>query len=72
MRQSRAMSRSGRRRARGGFEVTRYDAATGAIEGRFEGTFVVDSNYVRVTRRELPDTLRVTEGRFRAVVEDRR
>ncbi|MDT7858169.1 hypothetical protein RQM47_16090 [Rubrivirga sp. S365] len=57
---------------RGGFEVTRYDEATGAIEGRFAGVFVVDSNYVRVTRRELSDTLRVTDGHFRAVVEDRR
>lgn len=57
---------------RGGFEVTRYDEVTGKIEGRFDGIFVVDSNYVRVTRRELPDTLRVTEGRFQAVVEDYR
>ena len=56
----------------GGLEVTAYDEATGAIAGRFEGVFVVDPNYARVSRRELPDTLRVTEGRFRAVVEDRR
>lgn len=55
-----------------GFEITRYDETTGEVEGRFEGVFAVDPNYVRVTRRELPDTLRVTEGRFRAIVEDRR
>lgn len=57
---------------RGGFEVTRYDEVTGEIEGRFEGIFVVTPLYLQVKQRELPDTLRVTEGRFRAVLEDRR
>ena len=57
---------------RGGFEVTAYDEATVDIEGRFEGVFAVDPGDARVSRRELPDTLWVTEGRFRAVVEDRR
>lgn len=57
---------------RGGLEVVRYDPATGDIEGRFEGTFVVDADDRGQPLRELPDTLRVTDGRFRAVVEDRR
>ena len=57
---------------RGGFEVTRYDGATGEVEGQFEGTFVVDPSDLGQPLRELPDTLRVTEGRFRAVIEDRR
>lgn len=57
---------------RGGFEVTRYDADTGEVVGRFGGVFVVDPSDRGQPRRELPDTLRVTDGRFRAVVEDRR
>lgn len=56
----------------GRLEVTRYDEATGEVEGRFEGVYAVDPNYARIPQRELPDTLRVTEGRFRAVIEDRR
>lgn len=56
----------------GSFEVTRYDEATGEIEGRFEGVFAIDPDDKDATYRLLPDTLRVTEGRFRAVVEDRR
>ena len=58
--------------AGGELEVTRYDEATGEIEGRFEGVYVIDPGDTEATYRLLPDTLRVTEGRFRAVVEDRR
>lgn len=55
---------------REGFEVTRYDG--GIIEGRFEGVFVVDPSDAPKKARVLPDTLRVTDGRFRLVVNDRR
>ena len=58
--------------AGGWVEVTRYDETTGALEGRFEGVFAVQPDHAASPRRELPDTLRVTEGRFRAVVDDRR
>lgn len=58
--------------AAGRFEVTRFDAGTGAFEGRFAGTFAVDPNQRNQPLRALPDTLRVTDGRFRAVLEDRR
>ena len=57
---------------RGGFEVTRYDETSGQVEGRFQGTFVVDPTDVGQPLRELPDTVRVSDGRFKAVVEDRR
>ena len=56
----------------GWFEVTRYEEATGAFEGRFEGVFAVRPYHAASPRRELPDTLRVTGGRFRTVVDDRR
>jgi hypothetical protein len=56
----------------GAFEVTRYDEATREIAGRFEGVFVVDADDVDADYRLLPDTVRVTEGRFRAPVDDRR
>ncbi len=52
--------------------VDEYNAATGAIAGTFRGVFVVDSTDVGHPRRELPDTLVVTEGVFRATVDDRR
>ncbi len=52
--------------------VAEYDEATGAVAGTFRGVFVVDSSDVRQPRRELPDTLVVTEGVFRATVDDRR
>ena len=57
---------------RGLLVVTQYDEETGEVEGRFEGVYAVDPDHVRISRRELPDTFRVTEGRFRTVVEDRR
>ena len=56
----------------GGFEVTRYDEETGQIEGRFEGVYVIDPLDTASDLRRLPDTLRVTEGRFRGVVDDLR
>ena len=56
----------------GGLEVTRYDEATGEVEGRFEGVFAVAPGSRDQTLRELPDTVRVTEGRFRAVLRGHR
>ena len=56
----------------GAFEVTRYDEATSEIEGRFEGVFVIAPDHTDATYRLLADTLRVTEGRFRGVLDDLR
>ena len=56
----------------GGFEVTRYDEETGEIEGRFDGVYVIGPLDVASDLRRLPDTLRVTEGRFRGMLDDRR
>lgn len=58
--------------APGELRVTRYDPETGEVEGTFFGTFVVTDLYEGQPLRELPDTLRVTDGRFRATFEDRR
>ena len=55
--------------ASGGFEITSYDPATRVLEGTFEVTFVVDDGHRRNERRLLPDTVRVTDGRFRVTVE---
>ena len=49
--------------------VTRYDGVNGYVEGTFAATLVVD---LSSESRELPDTLRFTDGRFRVRVEDLR
>lgn len=47
--------------------VTRYDGVGGYAEGTFEATLVVDFSS---RSRELPDTLRITDGRFRTRIRD--
>lgn len=52
--------------------ITRYEFATGLVEGHFRTTFVVSPD-TRVDEpgeppRQRPDTLRFTDGRFRLVV----
>ena len=56
--------------------ITSYDSTTGIMTGTFHTTVVVDSAD-RVSEpgeppRRRPDTLRFTNGEFRAKVEDRR
>lgn len=47
--------------------VTRFDPATNEVEGTFEGTFVAPPR--PDLPRTLPDTLRITDGYFRAIVQ---
>ena len=55
----------------GTLDIEAYEPTTGAISGSFFGTYVVAERERNDPDRRLPDTLRVTEGRFRAVVVSR-
>lgn len=52
--------------------VTRFDTTAGVAEGTFQGTFVIDPIHANERYRQLPDTLVVTDGRFRLPILDTR
>jgi hypothetical protein len=53
-----------------GLHVTRYDADAGIVEGTFSAVLVLDGEVSERAQRlrRYPDTVRVTDGRFRLVL----
>ncbi|MEM9671025.1 MAG: hypothetical protein AAF992_00420 [Bacteroidota bacterium] len=46
------------------FVITRYDSAAQRLEGRFQVALAVEDTLSPFSKREHPDTLRITQGTF--------